>query len=185
MNRDEARDGSDAGDAAAPPPATRRRRIGLRRELLLALAPTVTVLLVLALVEAISRQRLLFASLASSAFLIYMAPDHRVNAARTLILSQLGAALIGVAAFTVLGPGYAAAGGAMVLAIFLMIVFDVVHPPAVSTALSFGLRTGDAGNLSLFCLSLGITVLLLGLQKLSVWLAARDVDHQRREGGEA
>jgi len=152
---------------------TRRRRLGIRRELLLALAPTATVLLVLALVEAVSRQRLLFASLASSAFLIYLDPGHSVNAARTLVLAQLGSALIGLLAFMALGPGYASAGSAMVVAIVAMVVFDVVHPPAVATALSFGLKAGDAGNIALFCLALAITVALLGLQKLTLWLVSR------------
>lgn len=53
-------------------PPARKQRIGLKGELLLAAMPTLTVLLVLALVEALSNQRLLFASLASSAFLIYL-----------------------------------------------------------------------------------------------------------------
>lgn len=150
-----------------------RRRLGLRRELLLAVAPTITVLLVLALVEAVSNQRLLFASLASSAFLIYLDPEHSVNQARTLVLAQLGAAVIGLASFSVLGPGYLSAGAAMVLAIIGMIVLDAVHPPAVATALGFGLRAGDASNLVLFCLALGITVALLGLQRLTLWIVVR------------
>jgi CBS-domain-containing membrane protein len=149
-------------DEASP----RRRRLGLKRELLLALAPTATVLLVLALVEAVSRQRLLFASLAASAFLIYLDPGHTVNKARTLILSQVGGACIGAAASVALGPGYASAGSAMLLAIVLMIVFDVVHPPAVATTLGFGLKAGDATNLALFFLALALTVVLLGLQRL-------------------
>src|SRR6476659_1016402 len=49
-----------------------RRRLNLKGELLLALAPTVTVLGVLGLVEVLSQQRLLFASLSASAFLIYL-----------------------------------------------------------------------------------------------------------------
>lgn len=40
-----------------------RRRLPLKGEFLLALLPTVTILAVLALVEGVSRQRLLFASL--------------------------------------------------------------------------------------------------------------------------
>lgn len=154
-------------------PSSRRRRLGLRKELQLAVAPTLTVLLVLALVEAVSRQRLLFASLASSAFLIYLDPGHSVNQARTLVLSQLGAALIGMLAFIALGPGYVSAGTAMLLAIVAMIVFDAVHPPAVSTALGFGLKAGDTDNLVLFCLALGITVVLLGLQRLTMYLVTR------------
>jgi CBS-domain-containing membrane protein len=154
-------------------PISRRRRLGLKKELLLALAPTLTVLLVLALVEVLSRQRLLFASLASSAFLIYLDPGHTVNKVKTLVLSQLGAALVGMASFTVLGPGYAAAGSAMVLAIVAMVALDAVHPPAVSTALGFGLKAGDASNIALFMLALGITVVLLGLQRLSLWMVRR------------
>jgi CBS-domain-containing membrane protein len=150
-----------------------RRRLGVRRELLLALAPTATVLLVLALVEAVTRQRLLFASLAASAFLIYLDPGHTVNKARTLIVSQVGGACIGMAASVTLGPGYVSAGSAMVLAIVAMIMLDVVHPPAVATTLGFGLKAGDATNLALFFLALAITVVLLGLQRLSLWLVTR------------
>lgn len=65
-----------------------KKRMPLRRELALALLPTTTVLVVFALVEAWSRQWLLFASLASSAFLIYLDPGHHANSARTLILAQ-------------------------------------------------------------------------------------------------
>lgn len=162
---------------------SRRRRLGLRRELILAVAPTLTVLLVLALVEAVSRQRLLFASLASSAFLIYLDPQHSVNQARTLLLSQLGAASIGMLSFLILGPGYVSAGTAMVLAIVAMILCDAVHPPAVATALSFGLKAGDTSNLALFCLALGITAVLLGLQKLTLWLVVRAArsDHGHKD----
>ncbi|MBV8886644.1 MAG: hypothetical protein JO235_21975, partial [Chroococcidiopsidaceae cyanobacterium CP_BM_RX_35] len=53
-----------------------RSRLDLKGELVLAAAPTLTVLGVLALVEVLSRQRRLFASLAASAFLIYLDPQH-------------------------------------------------------------------------------------------------------------
>ncbi len=43
----------------------------------------------------------------------------------------------------------------------LLIFFGAVHPPAVSTVLSFALRPGDESNL-LFVLALGVTVLLVG-----------------------
>jgi CBS-domain-containing membrane protein len=162
---------------------SRRRRLGLGKELLLAVAPTTTVLLVLALVEAVSNQRLLFASLASSAFLIYLDPGHSVNQARTLVLAQFGAALIGLLAYLALGPGYVSAGVAMIATIFMMIVFDAVHPPAVATALGFGLRAGDASNLLLFCLALGITVVLLGLQRLTQYLVLRSLGGRSTKDG--
>ena len=55
---------------------TRIRRLRLREELLLAVLPTATVLLTLAVVEKLGRQHLLCAALASSAFLIYLDPEH-------------------------------------------------------------------------------------------------------------
>ncbi|HEX8274295.1 MAG TPA: HPP family protein [Longimicrobiaceae bacterium] len=154
-----------------------RRRLPLRAELVLALLPTAMVLVVLAFVEALSHQRLLFASLASSAFLIYLDPQHGTNSLRTLTVSHLLAALLGWGSFMALGSGYLSAGSAMVATIALMIVLDVVHPPAVSTAMSFALRAGDAGNLLLFGLSLGIIAALVVLERTAVWMLAR---HQAR-----
>jgi CBS-domain-containing membrane protein len=150
-----------------------RRRLDVRGELALALLPTLTVLAVLGLVEAFSQQRLLFASLASSAFLIYLDPQHGTNSVRTLVLSQMLAALIGFVSFALLGPGYASAGGAMVITIVVMILLDIVHPPAVSTALSFAFRAGNENNLLLFGFAVGVIALLVGLQRISLWLLAR------------
>lgn len=99
------------------------------------------------------------------------------------LLSQLGAAFIGMACFLLLGPGYLSAGTAMVLAIVAMILCDAVHPPAVATALSFGLKAGDTSNLVLFCLALGITAVLLGLQRLTLWLVVRSARRDRHEEG--
>ncbi len=103
-----------------------RRRRGVKQEFLLALMPTMTVLTVLALVEILNNQRLLFASLASSAFLIYLDPGHAVNKVRTLVTAKMGAALLGLLAFTLVGPGYLSAGVDMVLAIVSMILLDTM-----------------------------------------------------------
>lgn len=150
-----------------------RSRLPLQGELLLALAPTLTVLIVFALVEVLSNQRLLFASLASSAFLIYLDPQHGTNSVRTLAFSQMMAAGLGYGAYLLLGPGYISGGIAMVLTIVFMIVADIVHPPAVSTSLSFAFRAGDENNLVLFGLALGIIVLLVVLQRGLTWLVVR------------
>lgn len=150
-----------------------RRRLGLKAELLLALLPTATVLLVLAFVEALSSQRLLFASLASSAFLIYRDPENEVNNVRTLLIAQIGSALIGLGCYLAFGPGYLSGGLAMVLSIAMMIALDAMHPPGVSTALSFGLRSGDAGNLALFCMAVGVTAVLVVLQRVAMWMMKR------------
>lgn len=170
MAQDETRESLEPGGRAE---RAQRRRIGLQGEFALALLPTVTVLVVLGAVQALTRQKLLFASLASSAFLIYLDPEHGTNSARTLILAQTLAALLGWAAFSLLGPGFWAGGVAMVAVIALMILLDAVHPPAVSTALSFALKAGSDSNLLLFGLALGITVVLVGLERAALWILAR------------
>jgi len=166
-------------DGVDPPD---RRRLGRGDELLLALLPTATILSVLGLVEAMSRQRLLFASLASSAFLIHLDPRHGMNSVRTLVLAQMGAAGIGLGAFLLLGPGYVSAGSAMVASIVLMILTDSVHPPAVSTSLAFAFRAGDESNLLVFGLAVAVTALLVVLERAALWLLAWRTQ-VRRPGG--
>jgi CBS-domain-containing membrane protein len=124
------------------------------------------------MVEVLSRQRLLFASLASSAFLIYLDPQHSTNSIRTLFISQMMAATVGLVMYLILGPGYVSGGSAMVITIVLMILLDVVHPPAVSTSLSFAFRTGNETNLVLFGLAVGITALLVIMERLMLWFLA-------------
>jgi CBS-domain-containing membrane protein len=163
-------------NTAAEPLASkreRRRHLGIRGELKLALLPTVTILLVLVLIEVLSTQRLLFASLASSAFLIYLDPLHATNTVRTLTLAQISAALLGWVVHLVLGPGYGAAGVAMVLLIIAMVTADAVHPPAVGTAMSFALRGDEASDLALFAMATGILCVLVGLQRVALWLLVR------------
>ncbi|MFB2772030.1 HPP family protein [Pelatocladus sp. BLCC-F211] len=147
-----------------------RRRLDWKGELALATAPTVIILSVFALVEVLTRQRLLFASLASSAFLIYLDPQHGTNMVRTLVISQMMAAAIGFLTYILLGSGYVSGGTAMIVTIVLMILLDVMHPPAVTTSLSFALKAGNENNLVLFGLAVGITALLVGLERFALWL---------------
>ena len=150
------------------------RRLRLKDELLLALLPTATVLLTLALVEHLGgRQHLLCAALASSAFLIYLDPDHETNAVRTLVLSQMMAAGLGWVVWSVLGPGFISAGIAMSALILLMILLNVVHPPAVTTSLAFSLRPDNNSSLFLFVLAIAITAALVLLQRAVTWLVSR------------
>lgn len=141
-----------------------------------------TVLLVLALVGALSNQRLLFASLASRAFMIYLNPEHAVNSIRTLLLAQLGSATLGLLCYQALGPGYLSGGVAMVLAISMMIMTDSMHPPAVSSALSFGLKSGDESKLLLFCMAVGIAAILVVIQRTALWLLRRFDSHHPSQG---
>lgn len=158
----------------------RRRRLTLRAEFSLALLPTAVVLLVFAGIEMLSDHRLLFASLASSAFLIYLDPEHATNQIRTLVISQALAAVIGYFAYSVSGGGYLTSGVAMVTVIVAMIALDAMHPPAVATALSFAFRAGDESNLLLFSLALSLIAVLVLLQRSVLWAFTR-LRHDRSE----
>jgi hypothetical protein len=87
-----------------------QRRFTLKEELLLALLPTGIVLVVLVLVEFLSRQRVLFASLAASAFLIYLEPHNPANSVRSLVLSHIAAAGLGLVTYLLLGGNYLSGG---------------------------------------------------------------------------
>jgi hypothetical protein len=54
-----------------------------------------------------------------------------------------------------------------------MILMDVVHPPAVSTSLSFALKAGNENNLVLFSLAVSITALLVVQERFTLWVLAR------------
>ena len=150
-----------------------RHRLSLADELVLAVLPTLTVLLVLWLVEAFAARQVLFASLASSAFLIYRDPEHRMNSARTLLAAQVLAAGTGFAADLAFGPSYAAAAVALGVSIFTMIALDVVHPPAIGTALTFAFRPQTDDALPLFLLALVLVVVLTGLSTVTTRLLRR------------
>jgi CBS-domain-containing membrane protein len=151
-----------------------RPRLGWRREILLALLPTATVLVLLWLLKLLSNQQLLFASLASSCFLIYLDPGHPANSARTLLVSQLSAAVLGFGFHAWLGPGYLSAALALVSVIGVMILTNTMHPPAVATALNFAFRAGTGeGNLALFGLAVGLVLVLLAVQRGSAYLVRR------------
>ncbi|RYE25737.1 MAG: HPP family protein [Sphingobacteriaceae bacterium] len=150
-----------------------RKRYDLKTEISLALLPTVTMGIVLFLLEMYGKQHLLFASLASSAFLIYLDPQHPTNSIYTLAIAQTSAALIGIGVIKLIGPGYTSAMLAMVLAIFFMVLLNVMHPPAVSTALTFAFATGK--TMPLFLIALGLLIVLVIIQKVSVWIINRKI----------
>jgi len=151
----------------------RRTRLGWKDEVLLALRPTLTILAVLGLVEIFARQRLLFSSLASSAFLIYLDPHHTVNQVKTLVTAHLVAAVARLVCFLVLGTGYLSGGTAMVATILILVTVNRVHPPAVATSLGFAFRGVSETSFTLFLLALFLVALLVFLERISVWLLAR------------
>jgi CBS-domain-containing membrane protein len=150
-----------------------RRKLSLKDELLLLLLPTVTVLAVLALIESLAQQRLLFGSLASSAFLIYLDPEHATNTVRTLIVAHVIAAGAGLTTYLGFGPGYLAAGSAMVITVFVMLLLDAIHPPAIASSLTFAFRAGAEETIILFGLALSLIVVLVIIQRFTVRLLAR------------
>lgn len=158
-----------------------RRPFNMGEEFMLALLPTATMLVVLFVVEAVANQRLLFASLASSAFLIYVDPGHAVNRVRTLLLAHGSAATIGVLVDLLLGTGYVPAAISMTATILVTLALRAVHPPAISTALSFAFRPGDADKWAIFMAALVIVSVLVVLQPVTGRMLARIVKRRERE----
>lgn len=150
-----------------------RKRAELKTEIALAVMPALTVIAVFMLLHAFSKQQLLFASLASSAFLIYIDPKHPANSIRTIIIAQVSAAVIAYITYLVAGNGYVAASVSMIIAIVVMILAHAMHPPAVSTALLFAFQPAKPNVLLLFLLAVVLLVLLVILQKASLWIIER------------
>ena len=148
------------------------RQLTIWEELKLAVLPTGTVLAAIVLMEIFLQQRLLFTSLASSAFLIYLDPGHAMNTVRRLVASHLLAAVIGSAAIALIGPTYVSAALAMIAIIVVLVTFGILHPPAVSTALAFAFRPAAEDNLLLFAAAVGMIALLV-LQRAVLFLLAR------------
>lgn len=147
-----------------------RRTYNFETEITLALMPTIITIVVLFLLEAFSKHQILFSSLASSAFLIYLDPKHPTNRVRTLVIAQVSAAIIGFLIYILMGSGYLAAAISMIIAIAVMILTRAMHPPAVSSALLFAFRYEEASTLLLFLMAVVILVLLIILQRVSLWL---------------
>ncbi len=146
------------------------RKFNLKTEIILAVMPATMIISVLMLLEIFTSQKLLFSSLASSAFLIYMDPKHPTNRVRTLIIAQISAALIGYLIFILLGPGYLSAAISMINAIIVMISAKAMHPPAVSSAMIFAFQYTKPNTLMLFMMAVLLLVMLIVLQKLSLWV---------------
>jgi CBS-domain-containing membrane protein len=135
--------------------------------------PTVVVLLMVGCVQALRNQPLIFTSLASSAFLVYLDPEHPTNRVRTFLIAQGSAALLGFGSVSLLGIGFLAPGVALVLTIVLIITLDAMHPPAMSTALSFAFHTNSLKTLAIFGLTMVVIASLVALQKVAFWLVQK------------
>lgn len=136
------------------------RRLGIWAGLALAVPPIATVLGAIFLVEALRDERVLFTSLASSAFLIYRDPAHPMNGVRVTVAAHLAAVACGVSAAWLLGSGYAT-GAAIVL-------LRAVHAPAVSTALGFAFYAQQRQAVGVFLLAPALLAALVALPRLIV-----------------
>ncbi len=149
------------------------RRGGLLGELALALPPTLVVLASVFLLESFRHQRLLFASLASSAFLIYRDPNHPMNNVRVMVTAHLVGVALGVGAALALGAGYRAGAVAMAGTIITLVLLNAVHPPAISTALGFAFFPQQDRAAGFFVLALVMLAVLVVLQRTAAWIVRR------------
>ncbi len=138
--------------------------------MILAALPALTIVAALAFFDALVRQRLLFSSLAASAFLVWAEPRHPMNAVRTVLLAQVVAALAGAIAFMLFGAGFVASGAATALTAVAMIGLDAVHPQAISTTFGFAIRAGQTSVLLLFGLVAVVTVVIIVLHQSAEWI---------------
>ena len=124
-------------------------------------------------VEVLTSQRILFASLASSAFLIYREPTHVMNSVRVMGAAHVAATALGVGCAFLLGAGYVAAAVAMALTIVVLVLGGLVHPPAVSTALGFAFYARQGEAVGVFLLALLMVAVLVVLERVALWTLAR------------
>jgi hypothetical protein len=148
-------------------------RLSVRQQFCLALMPTVIVLLMVGCVQALRNQPLTFTSLASSAFLVYLDPEHPSNRVRAFLIAQGSGALLGFGVASLLGPGILAPGVALVVTIVLIITLDAMHLPAISTALSFALHKSSLKILAIFGLTMVVIASLVALRKAALWLVQK------------
>jgi len=142
--------------------------LGLSRQqkLSLAILPTAVVILMVGGLQVMSEQCLVFTSLASSVFLVYLDYEHPTNRIRTFLLAQGIAALLGFCTVALLGTGVLAAGAATILTIVALIALDAIHPPAMSTVLSFAFHANSLKTLAIFGVAMGGIASLFVLQKV-------------------
>ncbi len=149
------------------------RRGGLKGELVLAALPTLTVMGVFLLVEVFTQQTFLFASLASSAFLIYQDPGNGMNQVKTLVPAHVVAAVVGFGTFFLFGEGYLSGTVSMSLTIALLVTFGIVHPPAISSSLAFAFRAHQENAVWIFLMALAMVTVLFVIARVTAVLVRR------------
>ncbi len=110
----------------------------------------------------------LVAPLGASATLVWLVPNSPLARARAVIGGSLISAVIGLGVLTILSPTPWAIGLAVALAIFAMVVFDVLHAPAGALPLVIGIS--HPKPLSFLATLAASTCILVGLSRLYLWL---------------
>ncbi len=134
------------------------------------------------LVQVFTQQTFLFASLASSAFLIYKEPENGMNQVKTLVPAHLTAALVGFVTFFVFGEGLLSGGVSMALTIALLVALGIVHPPAISSSLAFAFRAHQQSEVVIFVLAVAMVAALFVMERVTVVLLHR-YERQVHEAG--
>lgn len=110
----------------------------------------------------------LIAPLGASATLVWMVPKSPLARARAVIGGSLISAAIGLAILSLMGSSPWAIGLAVSLAIFAMVLFDVLHAPA--GALPLVIAISHPEPVSFLATLAASTVLLVVLGRLYIWL---------------
>ncbi len=106
----------------------------------------------------------LIAPLGASATLVWMVPNSPLARGRAVIGGSLISAVIGLGVLTILSPTPWAIGLAVALAIFAMVLLDVLHAPAGALPLVIGISHPEP--LSFLATLAASTCLLVGLGRL-------------------
>jgi CBS-domain-containing membrane protein len=110
----------------------------------------------------------LIAPLGASATLVWMVPTSPLARARAVIGGSLVSAAIGLCVLAILSPSPWAIGLAVALAIFAMVLLDVLHAPAGALPLVIGISHPEP--MSFLATLAASTCILVGLGRLYRWL---------------
>lgn len=110
----------------------------------------------------------LIAPLGASATLVWMVPNSPLARVRAVIGGSLISAVIGLCVLAILSPTPWAIGLAVALAIFAMVLLDVLHAPAGALPLVIGISHPEP--LSFLATLAASTCILVGLGRLYLWL---------------
>lgn len=146
--------------------------LNLRARLILGIFPVIIVLVLTAL-EIKLRQHIIFTSLVSSIFLIYLRPNELMTDTATILVSQFTAALTGYLSYKLFGNSFWSVCVTILLVTAILILLNRLHPPAIATSVIFNYRTHSESDLFLFGLLIGIAVVLILVRWITNYLLSK------------